>query len=350
MMATRRQFMGLTGGSLAALCSGCVVSPQGVTGSWNDRDLEQFRRTAGTRGSKGLAAWQGQRQVFSQNPNAADPALSITKSIAALAVTRAAAEGWLQADENVADTITEWRNDSLKSRITVRMLLQQVSGLEAGVIPLYRNQPPDKGKAAVALQCTDFPGSVFRYGPGHWETLAEVMRRKLASKNTSLIAYLNRAVMSPVGLNSGNWRADKQNTPYFSTGTVLTLQELGRLGNLVGQLAAGKDRKGFSASHFAEMTRPSRANPMFGGGLWRNPNASRRDAVAIEIEQSIGPPMSSSFWDRACLSTRQPPELLALVGSGARRVFIWPDTERRIALHGSSDHWSDTGFLSGLSR
>lgn len=346
-MGTRRDFLKLSG-LAAAVSSGCsVILPTG--GAWTGGDLESIKSAATRNGARGWAVWQGNREIADWYPGTRGPALSITKSIAALAATRAAAEGWLAASERVCDTIPEWRSDSLKSRITVLMLLQQTSGLEAGVIPLYRNHPADKGRAAVSLRCVDTPGGVFRYGPGHWEVLAEVMRRKLSRKSESLASYMNRAVMRPIGLESGNWRSDGSGTPYFSTGTELSVIQLGRLGKTLGRLLTKNGSDGLDATHFTEMTRPSAVNPMFGGGLWRNTNVIRRGSGSIEVEHSIDAPLSAGFWNRSCLSSRQPEDFVALIGSGGRRVYIWPSQDKRIARLGTSSSWSDVAFLSNLT-
>lgn len=345
MIHTRRDFLRLAG--LATVSAGWGCAPGSSSSSpWSARELQSLESIASRNGARGWAAWQGSRQLAGWRIDARGPSLSITKSIAALAASRAYEEGWLSPSERASNTIPEWRADPWKSRITILMLLQQVSGLEAGVIPLYRNQPADKGRAAVSLRCVDVPGSVFRYGPGHWELLAEVMRLKLARRGESLSAFMSRAVMRPIGLNRNNWRSDRGDNPYFSTGTQLDVTELGRLGKTISRLVAGKDSDGFTAEAFSAMTRPSSVNPIFGGGLWRNTNANRPGAMTIQVERSIDSPLPASFWSRACLSTRQPPGLIALIGSGGRRIYIWPEQDRRIARLGSSPSWSDATLLS----
>jgi len=345
-METRRDFLKLSGLAAASAVTGCAGGFQ--ADGWSRRDVEILQATAGRNGGRGWAAWQGNRRVAAWLPDARGPSLSITKSIAALAASRAADEGWLTPSERVADTITEWRGDPWKSRITVRMLLQQTSGMESGVIPLYRNRPADNGRVAAALGCVDAPGTVFRYGPSHWEILAEVMRRKLVLRHQLLSDFMNRTVMKPIGLYAGNWRSDRQGTPYFSTGTEFSVNELGRLGMTIGRLLAGNNSDGISAEAFAEMASPSSVNPMFGGGIWRNTRATRPGFGAIEVERSIDQPMPAAFWNRGCLSRSQPPDFAALIGSGGRRVYIWPEEGKRIARLGSSASWSDVAFLGRL--
>ncbi len=345
MSATRRDFLKLA--SLAALggCPGCATISVGGR-SFPPRTLATIQATAGRNGGWGWAAWDGNDRVASWRLEASGPALSITKSVAALAVAGAAGEGWISPNELAAATIHEWRGDPRKSRITVQMLLQQTSGLEAGVRALYHNQPRDKGRAALALQAVDEPGAVFRYGPGHWETLAEIMRRKLAARSATLPDFLDRAVMRPIGLNPAKWRSDGRGIPYFSTGNEFTVEELCRLGRTLGQLLGGRNSAGISHRDFAKVARPSAANPMFGGGIWRNSAAP--DARAISVERAIGHPLPATFWRAACLSTRQPASFAALIGSGGKRVYIWPGQDLGIGRLGTSSDWNDASFLGQI--
>jgi len=276
------------------------------------------------------------------------PALSITKSLAALAAAKAVGEGWLSDRETVAATIREWSGESRKSRITVAMLLQQTAGLEAGVAALYRN-PVDKGRMAMALRVVDEPGQVFRYGPACWEVLAELMQRKLAARGDSLEGFLHRAVMSPLGLSSPKWRSDGKGRFFLSTGAELSVEELGKLGRAIAALLRGESAGGIDAGHFAAMTRPSAVNPIFGGGLWRNVHARKPGAVEIEVEDVLDPPRRPEFWRSACLSTKHPADLVALVGSSGRRVFIWPSQDRVVARLGVAASWKDRPFLDALA-
>jgi CubicO group peptidase (beta-lactamase class C family) len=310
--------------------------------------LSRAETLASGPGGQGWAAWRGGQRLAGWNTSARDPSLSMTKVLAALAATRAAAEGWLTESEKVVSTVPEWRRDARKSRITVAMLLQQTAGLEAGVAALYRN-PSDKGRNAIALRAVDEPGTVFRYGPACWEVLAELLHRKLSAKGETLEKFLHRAVMRPIGLSSPDWRSDKKGRFFLSTGAEMSVEELGRLGLTIAALMRGESAAGFDAAIFARMTRPSSVNPMFGGGVWRNATVRKSGAMAIEVEDAIDPPSSTGFWQNACLSRRQPSELLALIGSSGRRVFIWPSEDQVVARLGRSPSWKDQPFLAVLS-
>jgi len=341
-MIDRRRFLL----SLAAACGGCASSGTSST-RWSSASLRRAEGYAKGPGSQGWAAWEGRHRVAVWNPDARGPSLSLTKVLGTLAATKAAGEGWLSDTERVALTVPEWRNDSRKLRITVGMLLQQTAGLEAGVAALYRN-PHDKGRAALALTAVDEPGSLFRYGPACWEVLAELMQRKLSSRGETLEKFLHRAVMSPIGLSSPDWRSDKKGRFFLSTGAEMSVEELGRLGRTIASLLRGEGANGFDPAIFARMTRPSAANPMFGGGIWRNANARKVGAYPIEIEDALDPPRAAGFWSAACISRRQPSSMVALVGSSGKRVFIWPAEDKVISRLGRSPSWKDGAFLSAL--
>ena len=267
--------------------------------------------------------------------------MSITKTLAMLCCVKAAQEGWLEAGEKVAATLTEWQGVEGKEEVTIQMLLQMTAGLDEGVAELYRGNPQDKGRAAVALPLREAPGSSFRYGPACWELLGEILRRKCAGRGTSLRNYMQSAVMRPIGLASLEWKADGAGQPYLSTGAELTVTGLGRLGRTLADLLSGADSAGLNASVFREMSRTSRANPMFGGGLWRNRAGGRE----IEVEDALDVPRPPSFWASSCMSRRQPSSMVALIGSSGQRVFIWPEAGRVVARLGFSGSWKDRPFL-----
>ena len=83
-------------------------------------------------------------------------------------------------DERISDTITEWKDDDRKRRITVRHLLQLNSGLQHDIPMLqgFQGKAKDKYKHAVGLKPVARPGVWFSYGPGHYYVLGEFMKRK----------------------------------------------------------------------------------------------------------------------------------------------------------------------------
>jgi CubicO group peptidase (beta-lactamase class C family) len=338
-MLTRREWLKWAAAGAAGGFAGCAGVPEECRSGRVDQ-------VAGCWNPKGWALWHGRSRVQAWHPDGYGPTLSITKALAGLAVTKAVAQGKVELDEPLHVTFPEWRNDEAKRRITPRMLLQQTSGLEGGAGQLYRGTVADKGRAALALRVVDAPGTQFRYGPSHWEVLAEFLQRRLGGE--SLENYLHRSVMRPIGLRSSDWRADGRGRYYLSTGAKMTVEDLGKLGRTLASLLRGNSADGFDAGAFAEVARPSPANPMFGGGLWRNGQAGR-GARLIEVEDALDPPRSPGFWANACLSPRHSPNLAMLVGSSGQRVAIWPSQDRVFARLGASRSWQDGPLLNALA-
>jgi CubicO group peptidase (beta-lactamase class C family) len=311
-------------------------------------DPARAAAAAAALGGEGHAVWQGRRLVAGQATDHRLPSFSITKTLAALAVVRAAGEGWLSLDETLTEPVPEWRDHPLKRRITARTLVNQTPGLAPGIPQLYRGPIRDKGATALALPALAPPGERFLYGPAASEALAEVLRRRLLARGSSLDAFL-RQLMSRIGLSSPGWRRDNRNQPYLSTGAEFSVAELGNLGRTVASLTRGSDSAGLSAAIFQDLAAPRPANPMFSAGIWWNQNAARPGAVAVEPERELEDPRPPAFWGRACLAPDIDPGWLALVGSGGKRVYVLPDQDLIFARVGRDRRWSDAAFLRAVT-
>ncbi len=337
-MWTRRDWLKLSTAGLAGSVCGCGSTP-------HREPPKILSGIASGYGGKGWGLWDGRSRVAGSNLNASGPALSITKVLAGLAVTRAVSSGLIRLDERLVETFSEWKSDAAKSRITPRMLLQQTSGLDAGSSALYHRPLADKGRVALSLRVVSAPGSQFRYGASHWEVLAEFLQRKLGGE--SLEHFISRNVMGPIGLHSPKWRADLKGRWFLSTGAELDVNDLGKLGRTLAKLLRCERSDGFDPGIYSDVTKSSAANPIYGGGLWKNVRAS--SGHAVEIEDCLDPPRSSSFWSGACLSKRHPADLVALIGSAGQRVFIWPAKDQVFVRLGRSPQWKDAPLLEALA-
>lgn len=342
----RREWLGLSGIFALSGLSGCRSVTSSGTGDPISADT--LRRLA-SGGASGHAVWQGGRLLESKNLGAELGSLSITKAVAALAVVRATAEGWLSLDRPLTDMVPEWSSDPSKSRITARMLVNQSAGFAPSVAPLYRGKIQDKGQIAISLPLVDPPGIRFRYGPACWEALAEILQRGLQKNGSTLEKFIDR-VTGRIGIRSSNWRKDGKDRYYLSTGAEYSVKELGNLGRTIGRLVRGQNDAGLDAGIFQDLASPRSANPMFGAGIWWNRNASRRDATAVEPERVLDGIYDSGFWSRACLSPHVDASWLAIVGSGGKRVYVMPESDLVIARLGRAYGWNDGAFLESLRR
>jgi CubicO group peptidase (beta-lactamase class C family) len=276
--------------------------------------------------------------------------MSITKNLAALAIFAARAEGLLSLDEPVAKTIGDWSDRGEKSRITIRELLNQTSGLAAGYNAIYSRAVRDKNRISAALPLAADPGTVFDYAPCNYELLEEILRRKLAPRGIDPLAYLTTKILNPLGIAPvSDWRRDRAGNPFFSAGAKLTARELARIGEFIRTRGRVWIMPVLPASAFGGAFTGSEANSMYGFSFWLNVNAAR-GADPLSIEGTLGVARSPGGWRASCISSVAPPDLVAMVGSGGQRCYIVPSRKLVIVRFGKGSNFSDAEFLQRLFR
>ncbi len=115
-----------------------------------------------------MLVMQNRRTVFEHYANGGSasgrwPIFSGTKSFWGVAALAAVHDGLFRLDDVVSDTITEWKNDPRKSRITIRQLLSQTDGIESASY-LQRASIRDRNAMAIQLPTLAEPGAAFIYG------------------------------------------------------------------------------------------------------------------------------------------------------------------------------------------
>jgi CubicO group peptidase (beta-lactamase class C family) len=270
---------------------------------------------------------------------------SITKSLCALATFSAIGRRVLELDEPVSLTLTEWRGDPQKRRITVRDLLNQTSGLSPGFKQLYAANLRNKEEAALRLPIVSRPGETFAYGPSHYEALEALMARKL---DKSPLMWIEGALLSPLGIKPGGWRRDRLGNPYFSAGAKLSARDLLAAGQVIRRQGWNRIYSRVPSALIRTASTGSSANPMYGLGFWLNLNAERSDALEYDIEEAIE--LSDAPWKRSCLSKRAPSDLMAMAGSHGQRVYVSPSLNLIIVRLGRGKGFRDPEFLRAFFR
>jgi len=288
---------------------------------------------------------QNGRTIFEHYANGGSaggrwPIFSGTKSFWGIAALAAVHDGLFRLDDPVSDTITEWRDDSRKSRITIRQLLSQTDGIE-GASRLQRPSIRDRNAMATRLPVVAEPGTAFIYGPSHPQIFCELLRRKL--KGHSTIAYIEGHVLDRLGLGRLNYKKDARGNPLAATGFELTAREWARLGELVLGRGNYRGRQIVLASLLQEVFVGSQANPSYGLTFWLNQQApSGREA---DLEQMLDLPWQRAQWSDVCICKDAPPDMLVALGSHYQRLFIIPSLKAIIVRQGSGAKFSDAQFL-----
>ncbi len=292
-----------------------------------------------------MLVMQNGRTIFEHYANRGSPGkrwpiFSGTKSFWGIAALAGVRDGLFKLDDLVSDTISEWKSDSRKSRITIRQLLSQTDGIE-GASRLQRASMRDRNAMAIRLPTVAEPGSAFIYGPSHLQIFSELLRRKLQDR--AITAYVESRVLNRLGLRHLNYKKDARGNPLLATGFELTAREWARLGELVLGQGNYHGRRIISADLLREAFASSPANPSYGLTFWLNrqaPNGQEDD-----MERMLDLQWQSAQWTGICISKDAPADMVVALGSGYQRLFIIPSLNALIVRQGPHAKFSDAYFL-----
>ncbi len=292
-----------------------------------------------------MLVMQNGRTIFEHYANGGSaggrwPIFSGTKSFWGIAALAAVHEGLFKLDDLVSDTITEWKSDPRKSRITIRELLNQTDGIE-GASRLQRASIRDRNSMAFRLPVIAEPGTAFIYGPSHLQIFSELLRRKLGGRGT--IAYFEGHVSDRLGLGRLNYKKDFLGNPLPATGFELTAREWARLGELVLGNGNYRGRQIVPANLLRETLAGSQANPSYGLTFWLNSQAvNGREA---DLERMLDLPWQNAQWTGICICKDAPADMVVALGSHYQRLFIIPSLRTIVVRQGSDARFSDAHFL-----
>lgn len=278
-----------------------------------------------------------------------------TKSFTGVAAMIAVGEGIISLDERVSDTLTEWKTDPRKSRITVRELLNLSSGLEAnpGALPPRggafppRRRSADFFKSATGVDAVADPGKRFEYGSAHYFAFGAFFERKLQNtKNPcrTLLEYYDAKLLKPIGLDASLFAVDKAGHPDLPGGGRLTARDWAKFGLLVlhdGRTSADpKSRQVIAPDKLKECLTPSATNPAYGLTWWLlTPPGARFEGQGL-----LSRKLSESF--RAPIrADGKPVRGHIAAGAGGQLLCVLPD-EGLIIVRFSRDLRVDPGGFS----
>jgi CubicO group peptidase (beta-lactamase class C family) len=243
-----------------------------------------------------------------------------TKSFSGMMLAAAVQDSLINLDEPVSDTIAEWRADATKAKVTIRELLNLTSGLRS------RIGPAPSFAEALELSFTAAPGAAYQYGPGAFQVFGEVMRRKLksAGQDPDPYAYLDRRILTPIGLKPTNWRRHAVSGDILlPQGAVLTVREWVKFGELVRAEGRLGGRALVDPAMFRAQFVGSAKNPAYGVTWWLPDATSAADVVTATVDIHRDPAM--------------PRDMVLAAGAGDQRLFVVPSQGLVIARLASFD-------------
>jgi CubicO group peptidase (beta-lactamase class C family) len=191
-----------------------------------------------------------------------------TKSFACAIALLGVQDGLLTLDEPVANTITEWKNNPRKSKITIRQLLTLTSGIPGGDIA----NVPSYGEA-INTPLTALPGKRFQYGSIPFQIFGELMRRKMAARGITgtPLTYLDSRLFQPMGLKYTQWFSPN-NEPNLAAGAVMSPTEWAKFGILILNRGQWQGQQLLDADQLNQCFQGTTANPAYGLTFWLNKN------------------------------------------------------------------------------
>lgn len=257
-----------------------------------------------------------------------------TKSFAGVTAAIAVQNGLFDFDDRVSDTITEWKDDPTRSRITIRQLLSLTSGLDPGdnsvVLPYAE---------AILSQSLHRPGKKFAYGPNPFQVFGELMRRKLADKGQSSLDYLREQVLEPIGMKTATWRMTKEGDPHIPSGAFVTAREWVKFGELLRLGGVWNSKSIIRRELLHELIQPSEANRRYGITFWLGKTGSVADGD-VEASQT----------NAAATSVGTPGDLFMAAGAGKQRLYIVPSLKLVVVRFGETQgrRFQDEPFFRRL--
>ena len=236
-----------------------------------------------------------------------------TKGLNGLMAAAAAADGMLSLDEKLSDTLTEWKGDPLKGRMTIRHLLSLSSGL-ATTGP--RAAPGFAEAAAVPGQFP--PGDRFAYGPLVFQTFGEVMRRKLKARGLAEdpTDYLARRVLQPIGARVAKWGGPTVGPdPNLAAGAQMSAADWAKVGNLM--LRPGEARRiNLDMNVYEAQATPQGAYAGYGLSWWLS------TPLPAAVREGLDPVARSIDLPQGALAREVPADLVVAAGAGGQRLYV----------------------------
>ncbi len=193
------------------------------------------------------------------------PLYSGTKSFWGPVALCAQADGLLELDEPVAETIAAWRDDPWKRRVTLRMLLSLTAGFGFGglgaAVPVYER--------ALGMPLKNEPGTRFTYGGIPFQVFGAVLAQKLSSASSTPHEYLRERITEPSGVAIASWRTLADGTHPLPTGAALTAESWLAYGRFVL-----REHRRFTPAFTG-----SAANARYGLGWWLGAKNAPEDLV-----------------------------------------------------------------------
>jgi CubicO group peptidase (beta-lactamase class C family) len=257
--------------------------------------------------------------------------MSCTKSIVALAIGEAIAEGKIKnIDEPVYDFFPEW-NQGRKKLITIRQLLSMTTGLQHNGMGSEVYAAPDSVKLALAAELQTVPGAAFSYNNKSVNLLAGIIH---VATGEWLDVYVDSHFFDPMKIRFWKWDRDDAGDAYAMADLQLLADDFAKFGLLITQRGQWDGKQLVPAAWIDELGLQSQPyEPLYGLLWWRVPSG----ATGVVTAQHL------ADLKRGGADPKLIQELTPLVGKPVHSTLEW-----HRMLSAAVPDWLDRTTVPGL--
>ena len=219
--------------------------------------------------------------------------MSMTKSFSSLAIGFLIDKKIFSLDESLTKWFPEWKH-TLKSKITLRHILTQTSGLEAkrDAGDIYGQK--DVVKFALDATLKDDPGTVHFYNNKAVNLIDGIVKK---ASGTTIDQYLKKKLFDPLGIKKFYWQKDSSGNPLCMAGLRLSAEDLAKIGQFLLGEGLWKGHRLLSKNWIKESITPSHLNENYGLLWWLNYSAWVTKVRDEELKAYRDAGLSKAFID-----------------------------------------------------
>lgn len=258
---------------------------------------------------------------------------SMAKMVAGIVIGRAIKDGYIAGlDEPAATYINEWQ-DTEKSAITIRHLLNMAAGFEK-YYTLDMSPFSNFTRSYIAgytedviingYQLVDQPGTVYDYSQAVSDLLALIIERATKKPYGQ---YLSEALIQPIGAQGGEVMMNRpEGLAHSGCCLLLPAESWLRIGLFLLKESALPNDSLFPENWMKEYLTPSPANPAMGLHIWLGkPYYPKRSWTEVGLPKGFGVIHSEPYLAD---------DLFMFDGSGNQVIYIIPSKELVIVRTG----------------